>query len=90
MWVKDKGSGGAEEESQDPSCMIGVSGRFLCDIQVEARSQRSTDATQTPYHNLCAYTPLNMTSFFKKKIKKGCFLLLYLPDDEVELRASEH
>lgn len=45
--------------------MIGVSGRFLCDIQADARSQRSTDATQTPYHNLCAYTPLNTTSFTK-------------------------
>lgn len=83
--MKDKkGIGGAEGESQDPSCMIGVSGGFLRDIQAEARSQRSTDATQTPYHNLCTYTPLNTTSFTKG------FLLLYLPDDEVELRASEH
>lgn len=36
---------GMEEESKEPSCMIGVSGRFLCDIQVGAWSQRSTDAT---------------------------------------------
>lgn len=44
--VEDKkeiegGNGGKER----PSCMIGVSGRFLCDIHVEAWSQRSTDAT---------------------------------------------
>lgn len=46
MRVEDKkeiegGNGGRER----PSCMIGVSGRFLCDIQVEAWSQWSTDAT---------------------------------------------
>lgn len=30
--------GGTKEEREDLSCMIGVSGRFLCDIQVEART----------------------------------------------------
>lgn len=52
-----------EEESEEPSCMIGVSGKFLGDIQVEARSQWSTDATQTEV--LCAYT-------------LGCVLSLFL------------
>lgn len=36
MWV---------EEEKELSCMTGVSGRFLCDIQVEAWSQWSTDTT---------------------------------------------
>lgn len=55
MWVKDKSvREGTEEESEDPPCMIGFSGRFLCDIQVEAWSQRSTDATLTPYDNFRA------------------------------------
>lgn len=57
---------GAEEESEEPSCMIGVPGRFLCDIQVEARSQRSTDATQTPQDDLCMclYIQLNECCLF--------------------------
>lgn len=47
MWVENKKGGreGMEEESEDPSCMNGVSGRFLRDTQVEAWSQRSTEAT---------------------------------------------
>lgn len=61
---------GTEEESEEPSCMIGVPGRFLCDIQVEARSQRSTDATQTPQDNLCVclYIPyiILLTYFFMR------------------------
>lgn len=46
---QERGYKGAEEESIDPSCMIGVSGRFLCDIQVEAWPQQSTDAAQMLY-----------------------------------------
>lgn len=44
MWVK---------EEKELSCMTGVSGRFLCDIQVEAWPQQSTDTTQKPWLNLC-------------------------------------
>lgn len=37
MWVEDKKEiEGVKEEREVLSCMTGVSGRFLCDIQVEA------------------------------------------------------
>lgn len=35
-WKTRKIEEGMKEEREDISCMIGVSGRFLCDIQVEA------------------------------------------------------
>lgn len=77
MWVKDKTGvcvrvGGAQEESQEPSCMVGVSGRFLCDMQVEARPQRSSDATQTPQRNLLSITSIknDLTKRRKKSIQK--------------------
>lgn len=38
MWVKDKKEIEGNEEREALSCMVGVSGRFLCDIQVEART----------------------------------------------------
>lgn len=48
---------GMREEGQEPSRMSGVLGRFLCDMHVEAWSQRSTDATQTPnnYLSVCSH-----------------------------------
>lgn len=38
MWVKDKKEIEGNEEREALSCMVGVSGRFLCDIQVEAQT----------------------------------------------------
>lgn len=35
-WKTRKTEREMKEEREDLSCMIGVSGRFLCDIQVEA------------------------------------------------------
>lgn len=44
--------GGREWRKREwPSCMSGVSGRFLCDLQAQAWSQRSADATETPRSN---------------------------------------
>lgn len=51
MWV---------EEEKELSCMAGVSGRFLCDIQVEARLQRSTDTTLKPWQNPCLCRPIRL------------------------------
>lgn len=48
----ERKDGGAEEENEEPSRMVDVSGRFLRDMQVEARPQRSGDATATPQLNL--------------------------------------